>query len=311
MLKAKLASFQKWILSLTPAPFPTLPPGLTNTVGKYFCNCNSQSYLWKLPIALIFASSDLVPRARLSQGQCSPHHLFLICPQLLRPAQNFPIKGSFLIALYKEIAGGTVREGSTIIYHLQLWIPVYIQLNTFWQRNILLCKGTTLRRVRYQNAIVHLTWGILVGAKSLHTGTWDRFYRSRGSINLSQIAVFKEGIDRLNLRVRGSGLLRRSMRTQGAWFQLFLELWARWQCSLSSPHRVPPEPGSASGSCPPTLTHSDLKSGPAFLFPSLTSVLHLPWTDYFAFMSSHQMWQDLPERWTRAGEDKWMAFALL
>lgn len=267
MPKAKLASFQKWRLSLTPAPFPTLPPGLTNAVGKYFCNCNSQNYLWKLPIAFIFAGSDLVPRARLSQGQCSPHHLFLICPQLLRPAQNFPIKGSFLIALYKEIAGGTVREGSTI--HLFTICNSEFQFtfnwNTFWQRNILLCKGTTLRRVRYQNAVAHLTRGILVGAKSLHTGTWDRFYRSRGIHKPKSGSRVQRSIDRLSLRVRGSGLLRRSMRAQGSWFQLFLELWARWQCSLSSPHRgVPPEPGSASGSCPPTLTHSDLRSGPAF-----------------------------------------------
>lgn len=89
-------------------------------------------------------------------------------------------------------------------------------------------------------------------------------------------------------RVRGAGLQRSSMRTEGAWFQSFLELWGRWQHSLSSPHSgVPPESGSAAGSCPPALTHSYFRSVPAFLFPSLICVLHLPWTDYVAFLSSH------------------------
>lgn len=69
---------------------------------------------------------------------------------------------------------------------------------------------------------------------------------------------------------------------------------------------VPPEPGSAAGSRPSTLTRSGLRSGPTFLSPSLTPVPHLPWTGYFAFISSHQKWQNLPGRGTRAGEHKGM-----
>lgn len=80
----------------------------------------------------------------------------------------------------------------------------------------------------------------------------------------------------------------------------------RWQCSLGSPHSGASRARLCSWVTSPNSYSfwSQIRSNFPLPFPN--TCLHLPWTGYFAFISSHQRWQNLPGRGTRAGEHKGM-----